>query len=963
MSAFVVGQRFVSESEPELGLGAIERIENRRVAVRFPASDTVRLYAQSSAPIRRVAFRIGDEVEDARGHRFRIDGVEERGGLLYYLQGSRRVAETELSGHLDFSKPEDRLLARLWSPSSIFDLRRRGLAHLHEISRSCARGFLGARIELIPHQLYIAREVASRSRPRALLADEVGLGKTIEAGLVLHRLLRTGQIQRALILVPEPLVHQWFVEMFRRFHLSFTIVDEPFCDETEAGQGTNPLLQVQTAIASLEFLAHHPTRGEQAIAAGWDMLVVDEAHHLRWSEEDPSPEYRLVDAIAALAPGVLLISATPQQLGEASHFARLRLLDPERYSSYRRYREDQTRYRTVADAVRSLLDGGKPKPGEADSLRGILPLRAATLRRGLRRLLDGDESARAPLIAALVDQHGPGRVVFRNTRKVLKQFPERRLRAWRLDWPERHLVQYERLAREFVLDTREEPVSMSWDYRSDVRAAWLVSLLREIAPEKALVICRTREKALALHEVLRRASHLPVALFHEGLSLLQRDRNAAWFADERNGARALLCSEIGSEGRNFQFAHHLVLFDLPLSVELLEQRIGRLYRIGQEHPVTIHFPYLPGTAQEMAFRWYHEGLDALETSLPDASAFEALAARLRELALEHLETAEPGSLLDARSVTESHPALRALMEDTRRFRDEVCRELEAGRDRLLELSSFRPAEAEVLIDEIRRWDEDRGLERFVLDALDYLGVELEEIARRTFVFRQGNQLRVEALPGLRAEEVGMTSDRNKATHQGELDLLSWDHPMVMGVLDLLLGGEHGTASVASLPGDGEGVLLEALFVLEAVAPPTLLVSRFLPPTPLRAVIDGRLRDVTSAYRAESFEGRLLDARAALRYRDLSLLEELVPRMVARAREVVEAGATKEIESGLAAMSASLSAEAKRLRALMEVNDHVHPDEVRRVEENHERLERIIRGARVRLDALRWIAVGAEQLEN
>lgn len=958
MSAYVVGQRFVSESEPELGLGILERIEKRRIAVRFPASDTLRLYAQGSAPIRRVAFRVGDEVEDTRGSRFRIEEVEEREGLLRYRNGSRRVSEAELSGRLDFSKPEERLLARLWSPSSVFDLRRRALEHVHEISRSPARGFLGARIELIPHQIYIAREIASRARPRALLADEVGLGKTIEAGLVLHRLLRTGEIARALILVPESLVHQWFVEMFRRFHLSFSIIDEAFCGEVDAGRGTNPFLHTQAAIASLGFLAHHPLRGEQAVAAGWDMLVVDEAHHLAWSEDDPSPEYRLVDAIAGRSPGLLLLTATPEQLGEASHFARLRLLDPERYSSYRRYREQRKRFRGVADAVASLLDGGKPTPAESQALGGILPRSATTLRRELRRLLDGDESARARLVTALVDQHGPGRVVFRNTRKVLEQFPERRLQARKLDWPEgeERLDHYQRLAREFVFDTGESTAAVEWDYRSDVRAGWLLSLLREIAPEKALVICRTKEKAMALQRALRGASNLPLGLFHEDLSLLQRDRNAAWFAEERDGARALLCSEIGSEGRNFQFTHHLVLFDLPSSPELLEQRIGRLDRIGQDHPITIHVPYLAGTAQEMVFLWFHEGLDAFEKSLPDASAFDGLASSLRELAVEHLDS--------GRGAGAGPPkALRALIDETRRFRDEVSRELEAGRDRLLELSSFRPADAEVLIAEVRRWDEDRSLDRFVVDALDYLGVELEEIGHRTFVFRQGNQLVVDALPGLRAEEVGMTSDRGRATHQGELDLLSWDHPMVSGVLDLLLGGEHGTATVARLPGGKKGALLDALFVLEAVAPSGLQVSRFLPPTPIRMVVDESLQDATCSYRRADVEARLVDGRASHRYRDLAPLENLVPRMVTRARELVEVQAAKEIERALAVMSTSLSAESSRLRSLMEVNDHVHPDEVRRVEESRERLEHAIRGARVRLDALRWIEVGAEPGED
>ena len=104
------------------------------------------------------------------------------------------------------------------------------------------------------------------------------------------------------------------------------------------------------------------------------------------------------------------------------------------------------------------------------------------------------------------------------------------------------------------------------------------------------------------------------ALFHEDLSLIQRDRNAAYFS-EKEGAQILLCSEIGSEGRNFQFAHHLVLFDLPLNPELLEQRIGRLDRIGQTSTIQIHVPYYKDSWTELLFDWHHKALKGMENSL------------------------------------------------------------------------------------------------------------------------------------------------------------------------------------------------------------------------------------------------------------------------------------------------------------------------------------------------------------
>ena len=116
---------------------------------------------------------------------------------------------------------------------------------------------------------------------------------------------------------------------------------------------------------------------------------------------------------------------------------------------------------------------------------------------------------------------------------------------------------------------------------------------------------------------------MKLALFHEGLTLMQRDRNAAFFA-EADGARVLLCSEIGSEGRNFQFAHRLALFDLPANPELLEQRIGRLDRIGQSATIQIFVPYLRGTESEVLARWYHEGLNAFEKNPHEGFALSGL---------------------------------------------------------------------------------------------------------------------------------------------------------------------------------------------------------------------------------------------------------------------------------------------------------------------------------------------------
>jgi ATP-dependent helicase HepA len=351
----------------------------------------------------------------------------------------------------------------------------------------------------------------------------------------------------------------------------------------------------------------------------------------------------------------------------------------------------------------------------------------------------------------------------------------------------------------------------------------------------------------------------------------------------------------------------------------------------------------------MLFRFHHEGLGAFETSLPGTEAFEALASQLRIRALAAIEAGQQREPED----------FDAFLGEVRKAREMVLAELAEGRDRLLEVGSYRPRAAASLIAEIRRWDREEALDSFVTDALDHFGVDLERVSPRTFVFRQGAKLAVSTLPGLRAEEVGMTSDRDRATREGELDFLTWDHPMVVGVQDLLLGGPNETASVALLPGPARGILLEAIFVLETVAPAELDVSRFLPPTPIRVVVDHRNAEVTAEYPPAALEGRLVDGRKDLRYRDLGVLERLLPRMLEKARAVAEAEKPSRIQESLDEMRATLEAEVSRLRSLAEVNDHVDRREVAAAEARRARIEQAMAKAELRLDSLRLIWLGLE----
>ena len=256
MEVFSLNQRWISEGEPELGVGIVTETARGRVQILFPISGETRLYSMENAPLRRVLFKPGDTIIDTQNRPLLVEKVREENHLMIYYGEGRSVSEADLGNVSVKQNAEDRLLTGDVDTPELFALRRQTLNNDLHRRISPVNGFVGGSIDLIPHQLYIAHEVSSRYAPRVLLSDEVGLGKTIEACLILHRLLLSGRISRVLILVPETLIHQWFVELLRRFNLWFQIFDEDHCLAVEEGAPEgNPFLDGQLIICSTNFLA------------------------------------------------------------------------------------------------------------------------------------------------------------------------------------------------------------------------------------------------------------------------------------------------------------------------------------------------------------------------------------------------------------------------------------------------------------------------------------------------------------------------------------------------------------------------------------------------------------------------------------------------------------------------------------------------------------------------------------
>lgn len=939
MGAFFPNQRYTSSGEPELGVGIVTAVSKGKVQVFFPLAEEVRLYSIESAPLLRTVFKPGHTIVDQQGQSMLIEAVEEEDGLYVYVGNGRKLSEAAL-GNVSISHTvEDRLFAGDIDSPEHFALRRETLSLNHQRRISPVHGFVGGKIDLIPHQLYIAHEVSSRFAPRVLLSDQVGLGKTIEACLILHRLLVTGRITRALILVPESLVHQWFVEVLRRFNLWFNIFDEERCAALESGAPEgNPFLNDQLVICSIEFLASSMKRTQQAIAADWDMLVVDEAHHLEWSVDEVSIEYSIVELLSQVAKGLLLLTATPEQLGAESHFARLRLLDPNRYSNYDDFIQESEGNKEIASVVEKLDADQELKPKDLKLLETIFPKERVAL------LSNKDELIKHNFIEDLLDQHGPGRVLFRNTRQAMSGFPKRIPHLHALQAKEDEVLWIDRMRKEFFADmgkaTEALEVQEFW-FDSDPRVEWLVGMLKELDDAKVLLICKSKEKVLALAAVLSNYPELTASVFHEELTLVQRDRNAAWFADSE-GAQILLCSEIGSEGRNFQFAHHLVLFDMPFHPELLEQRIGRLDRIGQQEDINIHVPYVKGSPQQLIIRWFHEGLNAIGSNLEGGNMISKLFSdRLFDIAKNS-------------SFSEAEHELGSLIAETAQYQQDLKRSLAEGRDKLLEMNSFRPKVAEKLIEQIQEEDKHPELENYLTKVFQQFDVEMEDLAARTYLLHTAS-FSSEMFPSIPKEGLQVTFDRKRALSREDMSFLTWDHPLATGAIDKVLSSGHGSASFGLLRGAASpGLLMELIFVLETAGKKSIAIDRFLPDTPLRIVIDHTGDEVTEDYPIALLNKGIIPAKIDPLLENDLFVESILPNMISSATAIAEELGQQEINMGLSRMNDTLNHEINRLTSLQEKNPDIRSEEIQVAIEERDSLSQLIQQARVRLDAVQLI---------
>ena len=448
------------------------------------------------------------------------------------------------------------------------------------------------------YQIETVRKVLKQYRGRVLLADEVGLGKTVEAGMVMKEYTLRGMADRILILAPASLVGQWRDEMEGKFSLDFATSHDALLRHDPAAFWAQPRV-----IASLA-TARRKEHAEILAGLSYDVVAVDEAHHLR---DQASASYRLVNGLRKRF--LLLLSATPVQNSLLELYNLLTLLKPGVFRTPKEFRAaymvpGKPREPANRDRLRELMRGVMVR-----NTRALTALRLPRRHASTLRAVPGEaEAACYAELTRLVRQvvaEGGHRLAAQHLITTAGSSPAAASAA---------------IAR-FVERTSADA---SWDalleqLRALPAGSKETSLLRLLAQnpgDKKMVFVQNRDSMAHLVSVLSRLA-IAFVRFDGGMSGPEKDASVAAF---RDSVPVILCSESGGEGRNLQFCNTMINFDIPWNPMAIEQRIGRIDRIGQTREVFVFNLVTSGTVEDAMLRILDEKINMFELVVGEVGA-------------------------------------------------------------------------------------------------------------------------------------------------------------------------------------------------------------------------------------------------------------------------------------------------------------------------------------------------------
>lgn len=761
------GDRLSHRYNPELGPGLVVALTGRRLLVHFPESDEALRFAADSDALQPLVLGPGSRaLHEVREEIVIIEAKLD--DLTYRLTDGETASIQELWPLPAQMSPVEQLARGKIDSREDFTNRLDAL-HLREMREADGLGsFLGGRIRLFPHQLYVAEracglvaEGESGQPVRWLLADEVGLGKTVEACLIMNRLLITGQATRTLVIAPDTLTVQWLSELWRKYHQIFVLVDDRRLNDVvrEHGEGFNPFDVYRQAIVSSELLVANRRLVEQAVEAGIDLLVVDEAHHLKRPEGHPgNAEYRAVAAMAEVAKHLLLLTATPLEDDAHGFFRLLQILRPDVFPEGSSFEEHL--------ASRSALP----------------PCTSATRRQDIGGL--------PPRLGVSVDIDAKGWAPISQLEEMARSTPvgnalERKRKA---DLIERALASAASLEGLLPRNKKTGAKDLLADAKAnDPRALWLTAQASRWRKqqEKTLVFVAHKETLDFLKDMVERRGRVRVGIFHEELTPERRDIEVAQFRLP-DGPAMLISTECGGEGRNFEFCKRLVLFDLPWNPAVVEQRIGRLDRIGREEATEIVF-FRPPSGFGRALVDLYEALGLFRAPLG------GMQRELRRVADEVEQVA-----------VESEDSLEGVFDEVLEQAQETLSRVQEAAFHELHRDQYQQSMAEQILQRVPE-ELDEITEQVILRAAARFGFDVErQSGRRAWMIEFGSHAVIDHLPGVPAGSRFLgTFDRQEAVDNESLEFFAAGHSLVEGILIELEEGTRGRCALLQIAGDEE----------------------------------------------------------------------------------------------------------------------------------------------------------------
>lgn len=534
----------------------------------------------------------------------------------------------------------------------------------------------GARVDVQPHQVSVVHRVVTSKPHRYLLCDEVGLGKTIEAGMVLKELRARGEAQRVLIIVPATLTRQWQFELKSKFNEVFPIFDSNTFRYVQAeNPDENPFSRRDSIIVSKDWISH-PSRAGLVTETAWDLVIIDEAHHARrHANQRHTRLYEVVKDLTDIVQypdrAVLLLTATPMQLSSHELYSLVEMIDPALFTSEEGFNSHRNAIPQLNELASSISRA--PRLSElSDSTVNLLSTWLEIPREDAKQLLIDEK--RDFILEELGKKHLLTEVLIRNRKAKVLGFKERKAHRWivELTSEEREVIDaieeyvedgyrnaadtnlnsigflmttYQKMTasslrtiREslrrrldrlqgaqgeiatdeediapLLEDLNEDPdegprldihstravnrteieqlkriIEKLDEIQIDSKAQVLISNMEELAKSpvpKVLIFTEYRGTQDYLADLLQNAGW-NVNLFHGSQSGQKKDASVEAFKNGE-GRHVLISTEAGAEGRNFQFCHMLINYDLPWNPMTVEQRIGRIDRMGQKNTVMV----------------------------------------------------------------------------------------------------------------------------------------------------------------------------------------------------------------------------------------------------------------------------------------------------------------------------------------------------------------------------------------